>query len=175
MINCRYLMLITVALGLRSIPLHAQQNATHLVIPDSVDLTVRALLDQLKGQRGYRLAYSESYLNLNQAVPLPNRTLSVRALLDAISQATNTTYQVRGNQVIFRKKDAKVTMSGYVRDATSGEDLIGANVWNPRTTRGTVSNEYGFYSITLPARDTAHLRASYVGYAPQGCSLGAIG
>ena len=55
------------------------------------------------------------------------------------------------------------TISGYISDAASGEKLIGANVWDQRSSSGTVSNVYGFYSITLPA-GKVELVFSYVGY-----------
>lgn len=58
----------------------------------------------------------------------------------------------------------KFTISGYIKDATSGEDLIGANVFllsDPGT--GTVTNVYGFYSITLPTGDY-QVGISYLGY-----------
>lgn len=55
------------------------------------------------------------------------------------------------------------TISGFVEDAVSGEKLIGANVYDPVSLKGTTSNVYGFYSLTLPA-DTYELVASFVGY-----------
>ena len=133
----------------------------------TTDPTVRQLLDQLEETKRFRLAYSETYLNVDQTVRLPNPTPTVKEVLDAISRATNTTYQLRGDQIIFRKKGAKFTISGYIRDAASGEDLIGATVWDAITASGTSSNTYGFYSLTLPAGDTVRLRASYVGHVAQ--------
>lgn len=45
----------------------------------------------------------------------------------------------------------KQTISGYVEDAASGERLIGASVFPVQDlTRGTASNAYGFYSLTIP-------------------------
>lgn len=44
----------------------------------------------------------------------------------------------------------KHTLSGTVFEAASGETLIGVNVLIPELQTGTVTNEYGFYSITLP-------------------------
>jgi hypothetical protein len=43
----------------------------------------------------------------------------------------------------------KVTISGYVKDAANGESLIGATVFIQETASGTITNVYGFYSITL--------------------------
>lgn len=59
----------------------------------------------------------------------------------------------------------KYTISGYVKDAASSENLIGANVFDKKTLSGTSSNNYGFYSLTLPA-DSVTLIYSFVGYGP---------
>lgn len=56
------------------------------------------------------------------------------------------------------------TISGYIREAGSGELLIGVNLYLPDTKTGTVSNNYGFFSLTLPATDTVVLVISYVGF-----------
>ena len=58
----------------------------------------------------------------------------------------------------------KFTVSGYVRETGSREALIGVNVYLPGTTTGTVTNTYGFYSLTLPAQDSVRLAYSFVGY-----------
>jgi hypothetical protein len=67
------------------------------------------------------------------------------------------------------------TISGYIKDAASGETLIGANVFlESDPSNGTVTNTYGFYSITLP--DGNHrIVFSYLGYQPhiQAVSLSA--
>lgn len=44
----------------------------------------------------------------------------------------------------------KFTISGIISEAESGETLFGVNVIIPQLQTGTVTNEYGFYSITLP-------------------------
>ncbi len=55
------------------------------------------------------------------------------------------------------------TISGFVSDADSGEKLIGANLWVTNANSGTVSNNYGFFSLTLPA-GPLYLQASYLGF-----------
>lgn len=45
----------------------------------------------------------------------------------------------------------KFTLSGVISEAASGETLIGVNVLIPELSNGTATNQYGFYSITLPA------------------------
>ncbi len=60
----------------------------------------------------------------------------------------------------------KYTISGYVKDSESGEDLISATVFDAHSGAGAVTNLYGFYSLTLPAGDTVALEVSYIGYSP---------
>jgi CarboxypepD_reg-like domain/TonB-dependent Receptor Plug Domain len=61
--------------------------------------------------------------------------------------------------------EGRFTISGTVRDAASGEALIGASVLDRRTGRGVAANAYGFFSLTLPA-DSVWLVTSYTGYLP---------
>jgi hypothetical protein len=58
------------------------------------------------------------------------------------------------------------TISGNVKDSKTGEDLIGATVFIKETGKGTSTNAYGFYSLSVPA-GRYKLTAQYVGYAPQ--------
>lgn len=58
-----------------------------------------------------------------------------------------------------------VTISGYVRDAANGEDLIGVSIYTENPRYGTVTNAYGFYSLSVPA-GTYTVVYSYLGYAP---------
>ena len=58
------------------------------------------------------------------------------------------------------------TIRGTVKDAQSGEVLIGATIRvHELTTAGAVTNEYGFYSLTLPA-GTYALEARLIGHTP---------
>ena len=58
------------------------------------------------------------------------------------------------------------TLSGYVKDALSGETLNGATVAVLGESKGITSNQFGFYSITLTT-GTYNFICSYVGYVPQ--------
>jgi len=60
-------------------------------------------------------------------------------------------------------QEKKITLSGNITDTGNGEDLIGAGVLVKGTRTGTVSNAYGFYSLSLPP-GTYTLTFSYLGY-----------
>jgi hypothetical protein len=60
-------------------------------------------------------------------------------------------------------QNLKVTLSGHVRDSTSGENLPGATVSIPALQKGMNTNTYGFYSLTL-APGTYTVKVSYIGF-----------
>ncbi|MES2560862.1 MAG: TonB-dependent receptor [Bacteroidota bacterium] len=60
-------------------------------------------------------------------------------------------------------QQSRFTISGYVKDSTNGETLIGATVKVKDTPHGAAANEYGFFNITLPA-GTYVLVFSYLGF-----------
>ncbi len=57
----------------------------------------------------------------------------------------------------------KFTLSGTISEQSSNETLIGVNVIFPELGKGVVTNEYGFYSITLP-QGNYKLQVSYLGF-----------
>lgn len=59
----------------------------------------------------------------------------------------------------------RYTLSGSVMDSTSHETLLGATIYESGSLLGTATNEYGFFSLTLP-EGRVRLEVTYVGYAP---------
>jgi hypothetical protein len=57
----------------------------------------------------------------------------------------------------------KFTLSGTTKDSKNNETLIGVNIYIPALKIGTTTNEYGFYSITVP-RGEHQIEISYIGY-----------
>jgi outer membrane receptor protein involved in Fe transport len=57
----------------------------------------------------------------------------------------------------------KITLSGTIYDDLNNETLIGVSVYFPELNSGTTTNDYGFYSITIPKGSYA-LQISYLGY-----------
>ncbi len=58
------------------------------------------------------------------------------------------------------------TISGHVKDNSNGEVLLGATIFATEANSGSVTNSYGFYSLSLPAGLNT-IRFSYIGYKPQ--------
>src|SRR5680860_1043191 len=57
------------------------------------------------------------------------------------------------------------TLSGLVQDSLSGEPLVNANIWDAENKKGTSTDEFGRFHLTIN-EDTSSLIVSYVGYIP---------
>ncbi|MES2733032.1 MAG: TonB-dependent receptor [Bacteroidota bacterium] len=118
---------------------------------------------------------------------LPQITYAQKSLLNqqvSIHYAgvpTHVGYDVVGNQSVIKQEqgqhpqeikpsNSKFTLSGYIRDAANGEALIGASVSAKGLPIGASTNEYGFYSLTLPQGNYS-LTYGYVGYESKSDSL----
>lgn len=64
----------------------------------------------------------------------------------------------------FFQSQEKFTISGYVAETGSKENMLGVSIYVPELKLGTTTNDYGFFSLTLPAGQYEIL-ISYIGYA----------
>ncbi len=55
------------------------------------------------------------------------------------------------------------TLNGYILDENSNESIIGANIVIPNINSGTITNTYGFFSITIP-KGNYEIQISSLGY-----------
>ena len=60
----------------------------------------------------------------------------------------------------------KFTISGYIKDASNGETLIGATAYISSIGKGITSNEYGFYSLSIPT-GSYEIEFAYLGLLTQ--------
>ena len=84
-------------------------------------------------------------------------------------EGSDIRYEIKGKHVIL-KKNRKVTISGLILDAASGETLIGAGATSGKD--GAVTNNFGFYSLSIPGKDDkVSVTYSYVGYMTKTISI----
>ena len=82
----------------------------------------------------------------------------LKRVLERMFSGTGIAYEIKGNNVVLRKaatprakKETRyVTVSGFVREAETGEALAGATVYDTETRLGANTNAQGFYSLRLP-------------------------
>jgi len=135
------------------------------------------VINEIGQKADINFSYSSQNIPVDKLVSVKARNASVRSILDELLKKNNIEYSVVENQVILKviKKSVepsveklagenqKFTISGYLKDAATGEVLIGAFVYAKGTTIGTSTNAYGFYSLTIP-KGKYDMIFSFVGY-----------
>ncbi|MBK8565217.1 MAG: TonB-dependent receptor plug domain-containing protein [Saprospiraceae bacterium] len=141
------------------------------------DVTAAQALGLLAKQGKVSLAYSEHFFDSHQKITLNAKNQPLRDVLEKILDGTGVGFKELNGQVVLFMKQApelrQLTISGFVEDAQSGERLIAATVYCPEVGQGTITNEYGFYSLSLP-HAAAHLYFSYIGYGEAKVRLGQL-
>ncbi|MFY0627466.1 MAG: TonB-dependent receptor [Reichenbachiella sp.] len=66
---------------------------------------------------------------------------------------------------LFGQKNGH-TINGYILDEENQEGLVGATVLDKYSGQGTITNAFGFFSLTLD-QDSVYLNAQYIGYSTQ--------
>lgn len=143
----------------------AQPPAVRLTITVK-DRSFQEVLSIIEFKTSYTFAYDAALLQRQDKVTLTAVDMPLPELLALLLKGTSLTYQIIGRRIVLQgiAVPANITVSGYVKDAKTGESLIGSNISLRGTTSGAMSNNYGFYSITFPAIDHIELEVSYVGY-----------
>ncbi|HEX8545360.1 MAG TPA: TonB-dependent receptor [Cytophagaceae bacterium] len=133
--------------------------------------TLEGFLNYLKEVHNLSFSYSHNHVPPEKEFAIEQNTFTVKYLLDYISKTAQLNYNLHGNQIVFFKQtlvtaSSNVVVSGHLTDKRNGEALIGVNIYNEKYQKGTLSNAYGFYSITLPADDSLTLTFEILGYTP---------
>ncbi len=138
----------------------------------AIDATLEQVLEKITKQTGINFSYNSDLLDPGQKVTLQMEQKSLKEALDEILPAFNLEYVLVGNQIVLQKKKSLLgegksyTISGFIRDSQSSESLPGATVMIAQTGTGTISNNYGYYSLTLPQGDYT-IEYSYIGFQVQ--------
>ena len=119
---------------------------------------------------GYTFIYGEE-VEVPASITIDAKYKTLTEILDAVFDKCPIKYEIANKHIILQKKKAptatrKYTISGYVKDESSFETLIGANIIDKVGGRGITTNPYGYYSITLPEGEV-EMAYSYMGYTTQ--------
>ncbi|AQG78275.1 SusC/RagA family TonB-linked outer membrane protein [Spirosoma montaniterrae] len=141
------------------------------------------LLKDIERQSGYTFLYSTERLRaVRRTMTATNQSLQ-QVLTDLITPL-GMTYELVGRQIILRETDpngpavvAERTVGGRVTATDSPDGMPGVNVSLKGSSRGTVTDRAGRYSINIPDRRDGPegkpvLVFSFVGYERQEVSVG---
>lgn len=143
---------------------------------------MRKVLIEIEGQCGYSFSYNSRLLDEEELVTIHVEKDSLAHVLQILFAGRKLSFRLLEQQIVLkRSRRLKVeevtgmqtesphplavqfTISGFVKDSRTGEVLIGATITIPGGAEGTITNNYGFYSLTL-REAVDHLICSYVGY-----------
>lgn len=132
------------------------------LIADNIPLI--EILDTLSIQYTVRFAYDKKRIPIKKKLSIRVENIPLKTALTQLFTGTDIQFSASKKQIaLFRKKIPYHTISGYIRDTLSGEALIAANIFETYYFRGTSSNSYGFYSLSLP--EGSHVvKTTFIGY-----------
>jgi hypothetical protein len=135
-----------------------------------------SILREIEAKSGILFSYSNQQINSNQKITIVARKKKVKDILSQLFNKASIDYIQLEKQLILKpkvppkevaeikvEKPEKFTINGYLKDEETGEMLIGATIAIKGTSTGTITNNYGFYSLSLP-KGNYPLQFSYIGY-----------
>ncbi|MFY0601704.1 MAG: TonB-dependent receptor [Cyclobacteriaceae bacterium] len=142
---------------------------TSISITTNQPKSINEIILLLKSQPEINLSFNKEDIDMEKPISLKSNKEDwpTQELLDIVAKEAGLTYKVIGKQIVLKKKVTsgdKHSVSGYIKDSSTGEPLIGVLIiLNGTTGVGTSTNLYGFYSISLPEGEHS-VSISYLGY-----------
>ena len=132
------------------------------------DITIKEALVKIRNKADISFAYNDNLKELSRKTDLRFEDKTVKEVLDGIFGPASLTYRRVGRNITIYRSEGrkhKVTVSGYVFDAKTGEALIQCNVYEKSSMTGVVTNNFGYFSLTLPdVNGEKTVVFSYLGY-----------
>lgn len=144
--------------------------------------TLGSVLKNIEGSSSYYFLYNNELIDSDRLVSINVRDGKISDILDQLFEGTGIVYQVVNRQIILTpgsereatnvKKGqaaAKKVIRGKILDS-QGAPLPGATVSIAGTTRGTITDASGYY--TLEAEEGETIRFSFIGFKEQEFTVG---
>ncbi|MBN1927308.1 MAG: TonB-dependent receptor [Prolixibacteraceae bacterium] len=137
--------------------------------------TLKTAIKRIEKETGISFAYS-NHKDFAKKVSGTFTNQKLSDVLTSLLKGTSLSFKEIAGKVIQyevsrkEKKPEKATLHGYVTDSESGERLINANIFDPGTYIGTISNNFGFYSYSAQT-GKIQLVFNYMGYQAQSFTI----
>ena len=118
---------------------------------------ITSVFSKIEEQSGVIFSYSPQLFKATDLISIQVKNKTVREVLAQILPAT-VIYRAKNNYIILKENTASKNqktqeVSGYVYDANNEKKIANASVYDKKTLQSTTTNEYGFYSLTVPANN----------------------
>ena len=143
------------------------------------NVSLKEILAEIEKQAGVTFSYESSLLKEFQKTSFKVEDAALDDCLAQLFASYPLVYKRTGNIVVLKHKPRQVTISGFVRDKTSAESLVGASVYDVNSLSGVATNAYGFFSLSLSVPPGSNgipvrLQVSYIGYESRSFTLLAL-
>ncbi len=141
---------------------------------DVKDTQLEEIIQLIEQQTSSSFIYNNDIVDTKQRLDISVIDETLSKVLDRLFKNTSIIYTIKKNRIILSRlnkdkslqKQQKFTLSGTIKDITTGETLLGATIIIIDKNKGVVTNEYGFYSITL-LNGNYSIQVSFIGYDTQ--------
>ncbi len=128
------------------------------------NLPVSDVLLSLCEKADISVSFQSSLFSDDQKITFQHTNKTFKYLLTTCLKNTEIGFKWENSRVVLYQKPPPIyTISGFVEDSLSGERLVAATVYDYISGKGTTTNEYGFYSLSI-SRGKASLGFSYLGF-----------
>jgi len=157
-----------------------------------VQKPLKEILNEITEQTDINISYSDNVLPVDSLITISIQGRPLSTMLTQLLKNSQFTYQDRESDIVIFKRNEEeeeetkeneeeteittnsgtktienngdvVTISGKIEDLRSLERLVYANIVLDDRSKGTISNEFGFYSFTIP-KGTSGINFTYLGY-----------
>ncbi len=146
--------------------LFAVNVSSQSILLQEKELTVREVFREIERQSEYSFFYNDRFADLDKTVRFPHEETTIYDAMSYVLESTGLTYRIIDGELVViapANEQEKLEVSGIVTSAEDGATLPGVSVYVKGTTIGTVSDENGNYSLSIP-EDLDVLVFSAIGY-----------
>lgn len=149
---------------------------------------LKAGLDKITKETGVKFTYNEQVAQSEVTITVKAVNKTLKEVLTAAFENKPYTFVLLDKEVFIRLNPAKpkkseagsaapqvsesgnFTLSGSIKSQRTGETLIAATIKVAGSQKSTLTNEYGFYSLTLP-KGSYYIEIKAVGYKKFGAQI----
>lgn len=156
--------------------IYAQTDSTVRITISHKKSPLKDVLADITQKTGFMFVYNSVTINDQTLLDIKVRNKKLNDILTQISAMMDFSYIIAEKQIILKprakrvstdKRDnqnlKRISISGYIRDMGTHEILIGATVSIDKQPIGTLTNPYGYYTLSLP-KGQYTVVFSYLGY-----------
>lgn len=174
-ISYRIYFVILISLFFLSNNLFSQNTALDKIVSVKYNegLLGKVLAD-IEKQADVQFSYSSRKIPVNEKISINLENTSLHIVLKEIFNTLPVKYELIDEYIVLKKgpvlakekvskRKRKVTLNGYIKDSNTGEALIGATIYIRELELGSTTNNYGYFSVTIPPGQYTVI-FSYIGF-----------